>query len=216
MSSAHSTGGNPVPEAQEGHLLGYARVSTIDQHPELQQDALDRAGCYRVWTDHGFSGKLASRPALDQVLDQLRPGDTLVVWRLDRLGRSLKHLIDTVNDLKERGIGFRSITEGIDTTTPAGRLVFHIFGALAEFERDLLRERTQAGLAAARARGRKGGRPRVMSADQVAVAQQMVATTGFSLEVIAKTVGVSRRTLSRYVSEEAGVAGENSMNGEQA
>jgi DNA invertase Pin-like site-specific DNA recombinase len=205
-----------VPGAQDGHLLGYARVSTADQHPELQQDALERAGCYRVWTDHGFSGKLTSRPALDQVLDQLRPGDTLVVWRLDRLGRSLPHLIEIMNSLKERGVGFRSVTEGIDTTTPTGRLVFHIFGALAEFERDLLRERTHAGLAAARARGRKGGRPRVMSSDQVAVARQMVATTDFSLEVIAKTVGVSRRTLSRYVGEEVGVAGESSTNGGQA
>jgi DNA invertase Pin-like site-specific DNA recombinase len=122
-----------LPEIREGHLLGYARVSTVDQHPELQHDALERAGCYRVWTDHGVSGKLASRPELNQVLDQLRPGDTLVVWKLDRLGRSLRHLIDTVNTLNERGIGFRSVTEGIDTTTPAGRLVFHVFAALAEF-----------------------------------------------------------------------------------
>src|SRR6266567_4579182 len=190
-----------MSEPQDGHLLGYARVSTIDQHPELQRDALERAGCYRTWTDHGVSGKLASRPELDKVLDQLRPGDTLVVWKLDRLGRSLRHLIDTVNALKERGIGFRSLTEGIDTTTPAGRLVFHIFGALAEFERDLLRERTQAGLAAAAARGRRGGRPRSMTALKLRTARELRETSGLTLDEIAETVGVSRRTLSRYLGE---------------
>jgi DNA invertase Pin-like site-specific DNA recombinase len=121
------------PEPAAGVLLGYARVSTIDQHPELQQDALERAGCYRIWIDHGVSGKLTSRPELDKVLDQLRPGDTLVVWRLDRLGRSLKHLIEVVGELEVRGVNFRSVTEGIDTTTPTGRLVFHISAALAEF-----------------------------------------------------------------------------------
>ena len=143
------------------HLLGYARVSTGDQHPDLQVDALEAAGCYRVFVDTA-SGALAARPALDQLLDQLRPGDTLVVWKLDRLGRSLRHLVDTIAGLADRGVGFRSLQEQVDTTTSGGKLVFHIFAALAEFERDLVRERTSAGLAAARARGRTGGRPAVM------------------------------------------------------
>ena len=129
------------------HLLGYARVSTTDQHLHVQLDALERAGCYRVFTETA-SGARADRPVLEQVLDQLRPGDTLVVWKLDRLGRSLRHLVDTVTWLAERGIGFRSLQEAIDTTTPGGKLVFHVFAALAEFERDLIRERTAAGLTA--------------------------------------------------------------------
>jgi DNA invertase Pin-like site-specific DNA recombinase len=131
-----------------GHLLGYARVSTTDQQPQLQVDALGCAGCYRVFTKTA-SGAAADRPTLEQVLDQLRPGDTLVVWKLDRLGRSLRHLVDTVTGLADRGVGFRSLQEAIDTTTPGGKLVFHVFAALAEFERDLIRERTSAGLAAA-------------------------------------------------------------------
>ena len=146
-----------------GHLLGYARVSTTDQRPGLQVDALERAGCYRVFTETA-SGARADRPVLAQVLDQLRPGDTLIVWKLDRLGRSLRHLVDVVTGLADRGVGFRSLQESIDTTTPGGKLVFHVFAALAEFERDLIRERTSAGLAAARARGRHGGRPSVMTA----------------------------------------------------
>jgi DNA invertase Pin-like site-specific DNA recombinase len=128
------------------HLLGYARVSTSDQHPELQVDALTAAGCYRVFTDRA-SGASTDRPELTTVLDQLRPGDTLVVWKLDRLGRSLRHLVDTITCPAERGVGFRSLQESIDTTTPGGKLVFHVFAALAEFERDLVRERTTAGLA---------------------------------------------------------------------
>ena len=126
------------------HLLGYARVSTADQHAHLQIDALQRAGCYRVFTETA-SGAATDRPALAQVLDQLRPGDTLVVWKLDRLGRSLRLLVDTVTSLAERGVGFRSLQEAIDTTTPGGKLVFHVFVALAEFERELIRERTAAG-----------------------------------------------------------------------
>jgi hypothetical protein len=135
-----------------GHLLGYARVSTTDQQPQLQIDALQRVGCYRVFTGTA-SGARTDRPTLEQVLDQLRPGDTLVVWKLDRLGRSLRHLVDAITSLAERGIGFRSLQEAIPTTTPDGKVVFHVFAALAEFERDLIRERTTAGLAAARARG---------------------------------------------------------------
>ena len=138
------------------HLLGYARVSTLEQNPDLQVDELTAAGCWRVWTDRA-SGALDRRPQLDDVLVQLRPGDTLVVWRLDRLGRSLRHLIDVVTALEERGVGFRSLRENIDTTTAGGRLVFHLFGALAQFEREIIRDRTVAGLTAARARGRVGG-----------------------------------------------------------
>jgi DNA invertase Pin-like site-specific DNA recombinase len=126
-----------------GHLLGYARVSTSDQQPRLQVDALKQAGCYRVFTETA-RGANSDRPILRQVLDQLRPGDTLVVWKLDRLGRSLRHLVDTITGLADRGVGFRSLQEAIDTTTPGGKLVFHVFAALAEFERDLIRERTAA------------------------------------------------------------------------
>ena len=143
-------------------LIGYARVSTTDQTLDLQKDALEKAGCDRIFTDTA-SGAKAERVGLDEALSHLREGDTLVVWRLDRLGRSLKHLIETITKLNNRGIGFKSITEAIDTTTSGGKLIFHIFGALAEFERDIIRERTQAGLTAARARGRKGGRPKALT-----------------------------------------------------
>ena len=142
-------------------LVGYARVSTDEQDDALQVDALEQAGCERIYRDKA-SGATAQRPSLQEALDYVREGDTLVVWRLDRLGRSLKHLIETIGALEERGVGFRSLQEAIDTTTSGGRLIFHIFGALAEFERNLIRERTRAGLAAARARGRKGGRPRAL------------------------------------------------------
>ncbi len=155
-----------------GHRLGYARVSTLDQHPDLQLDALTVAGCSRVFVDTA-SGALDARPELRNVLDHLRPGDTLVVWKLDRLGRSLRHLLDTVGALAGRGVGFTSLQEHLDTTTPGGKLVFHLFGALAEFERDLIRERTAAGLDAARARGRRGGRPRAMTASKLLLARQM-------------------------------------------
>jgi DNA invertase Pin-like site-specific DNA recombinase len=180
------------------HLLGYARVSTLDQNPQLQADELTAAGCYRVFTDHA-SGAKSSRPALDEVLDQLRPGDTLVVWRLDRLGRSLRHLIDVVTDLDARGVGFRSLRENIDTTTAGGKLVFHMFGALAEFERDLIRERTSAGLAAARARGRKGGRPTVMTPAKAAAARHMYDERTHTLAEIAKVIGVSRSAVARSI-----------------
>ena len=140
-------------------LIGYARVSTLEQNLDLQEDALKAAGCKKIYTDK-TGGAKADRPGLERALADVRPGDSLVVWKLDRLGRSLKHLIETVTDLSERGVGFRSLQEAIDTTTSGGKLIFHVFGALAEFERDIIRERTLAGLAAARARGRKGGRPR--------------------------------------------------------
>ena len=143
-------------------LIGYARVSTLDQTLALQHDALTAAGCEHIYTDT-VSGSVTNRPGLTQALSHLRAGDTLVVWRLDRLGRSLSHLIETVRKLQERDIGFRSLQEQIDTTTSGGKLTFHVFGALAEFERDLIRERTHAGLAAARARGRLFGRPKALS-----------------------------------------------------
>ena len=183
-----------------GDLLGYARVSTTEQKAHLQTDALKAAGCVRVWTDTA-SGTLDHRPELDQVLDHLRPGDTLAVWRLDRLGRNLRHLITTVTDLSARQVGFRSLTEGIDTTTPAGRLVFHVFAALAEFEHALIRERTTAGLQAARARGRHGGRPRTMTPDKLAVARQLYHQGDLPLTAIANTIGVSRSTLYRHLAE---------------
>lgn len=145
------------------------------------------------------SGKLDARPQLHEVLDRLLPGDTLMVWRLDRLGRSLRHLIDTVNALSERQVGFRSLTENIDTTSPGGRLVFHIFGAIAEFEASLVRERTMAGLAAARAHGRNGGRPRVLTPATLEIAQQLYDAGGKTVDEIAGVVGVGRTTLYRHL-----------------
>ncbi|MBW9111304.1 recombinase family protein [Microbacterium ureisolvens] len=179
-----------------GHLLGYARVSTTDQDASLQVDALKAAGCYRVFVDT-VSGSIQKRPELDRLLDQVRPGDTIVVWRLDRLGRSIRHLIDQLNDLDAREIGFRSLQETIDTTTPGGRLVFHVFAALAEFERDLIRERTNAGLAAARARGRTGGRPSSLSADQVRSAKRLYEQREMTVAQIGAVLGVSRTTVYR-------------------
>jgi DNA invertase Pin-like site-specific DNA recombinase len=176
-----------------GHLLGYARVSTTDQQPHLQVDALERAGCYRVFTETA-SGTRSDRPTLAQVLDQLRPGDTLVVWKLDRLGRSLRHLVDTITGLAERGVGFRSLQEAIDTTTPGGKLVFHVFAALAEFERDLIRERTSAG--------RQGGRPSVMTAHKLKVAEEMHRSGQYTVAAIAKTLGVSRASIYRHLTSD--------------
>ena len=181
-----------------GDLLGYARVSTLEQNARLQTDALKAAGCYKIFTDTA-SGAIDERRELVRLFDQVRPGDTVVVWRLDRLGRSLRHLIDTVNALADRKVGFRSLTESIDTTTSGGKLVFHIFGALAEFERELIRERTHAGLAAARARGRNGGRPTVMPPDKVAAARQMYDSRQFTVEAIARTLGVSRASIYRHL-----------------
>jgi DNA invertase Pin-like site-specific DNA recombinase len=155
-------------------LVGYARVSTLDQDASLQRDALAAAGCAKLFEDRA-SGARTDRPGLAQALAFLRDGDVLVVWKLDRLGRSLAHLVETVAALAARGVGFRSLTEAIDTTTPGGRLVFHLFGALGEFERDLIRERTRAGLAAAAARGRRGGRRPVVTDDKLRRAQTLMA-----------------------------------------
>ena len=178
-----------------GELLGYARVSTTGQDAALQHDALSAAGCWRTWTDVA-SGARTDRPQLADALASLRSGDTLVVWRLDRLGRSLPHLIETVRGLADRGVGFRSLQESIDTSTPGGELVFHVFGALASFERALIQERTRAGLDAARRRGRVGGRPQVLTAAKAKQAQRMRAE-GSTMDEIAAVVGVSVSTLYR-------------------
>jgi DNA invertase Pin-like site-specific DNA recombinase len=178
-------------------LIGYARVSTQDQTLDLQKDALQKEGCERIFTD-SVGGTKARRPGLEEALSHLRSGDTLVVWRLDRLGRSLRHLIDTVTELEVRGVGFKSLTENIDTTTSGGKLVFHIFGALAEFEREIIRERTQAGLQAARARGKSGGRRRALRPKQEQIARQLYDSKT-PVKEICQTLGISRATFYRYV-----------------
>jgi DNA invertase Pin-like site-specific DNA recombinase len=182
-------------DADMGSPVGYARVSTVEQDPALQHDALTAAGCVRVFTDTA-SGARDDRAQLTAALDYLRAGDTLVVWRLDRLGRSLPHLINTITALEQRQIGFRSLTEAIDTTTAGGRLLFAIMAALAEFERQLIRERTMAGLQAAAERGRRGGRPSRLSEVQVEHARTLRAQ-GSSLSTIAELLGVSKSTAAR-------------------
>jgi DNA invertase Pin-like site-specific DNA recombinase len=179
-------------------LIGYARVSTHEQTLALQLDALEKAGCEQVFSDK-VSGTKAERKGLTEALSHLRVGDTLVVWRLDRLGRSLRHLIDTITALDERGVGFKSLTENIDTTTSGGKLVFHIFGALAEFEREIIRERTQAGLASARSRGKVGGRPKALTPKEVQILRNMAADKSLAVSDICKTLGIGRTTFYRYV-----------------
>src|SRR5699024_10672599 len=188
-------------------LIGYARVSSHDQNLELQRDALEAAGCEKVFEDK-TSGARIERPEWQRAKDHLRQGDTLVVWRLDRLGRSLKHLITTIEELDERGVGFRSLQENLDTTTSGGRLIFHVFGALAEFERELIRERTMAGLAAARARGRKGGRPRKLNDKQIEMAHQLLKDPNQQVSEVAKMVGVARSTLYNALSRETRPQGD--------
>jgi DNA invertase Pin-like site-specific DNA recombinase len=182
-----------------GQTIGYARVSAADQNPQLQLDALKAAGCDRVFVEK-MTGTLRERPQLAAALAYLRPGDVLVVWKLDRLGRSLLHLIEVVTGLRERGVDFRSLKENIDTTTATGRLIFHILAALAEFERDMIRERAAAGRAAAQAQGKTGGRPRSMDADKLAAAKALLATKR-TVAQAAKSIGVSRATLYRYLTE---------------
>ena len=178
-------------------LIGYARVSTQDQTLNLQLDALEKIGCSKIFTDTA-SGSSTERRGLDEALEFLRDGDMLVVWRLDRLGRSLKHLIETITALSKKGIGFKSITENIDTTS-GGKLIFLIFGALAEFERDIIRERTQAGLQAARARGRSGGRPKLLNSKKAAMAQALYDNKENSRSDICKTLNISKTTLYRNI-----------------
>src|SRR5687768_2128411 len=183
--------------------IGYARVSKNEQNLDLQRDALLKAGCLEnnIYTDK-ITGLKQERKGLEQALSHLREGDTFVVWRLDRLGRSLKHLIETITTLQAQGIGFKSLTENIDTSTATGQLVFHIFGALAEFERNLIKERTVAGLDAARSRGRRGGRPPLKtSASRVALAKKLYADKSNSIDDIQKTLGISRATLFRYINK---------------
>lgn len=179
-------------------LIGYMRVSTGEQNLDLQRDALDRAGCQRVFDDV-CSGRAAERPGLGKALDVARDGDTLVMWKLDRIGRSLPHVVGLVGDLAKRGVGLKVLTGDIDTTTVAGRLVFGIFATLAEFERDLIHERTMAGLASARARGRSGGRPRVMTKPKLKTAMAMMADRDNAARDVAAELGVSLSTLYAYV-----------------
>jgi DNA invertase Pin-like site-specific DNA recombinase len=181
-------------------LIGYARVSTPSQSLDLQIDALVQAGCdkNKIFTDIA-SGSKTARPGLDKALDYARAGDILVVWKLDRLGRSLGHLIEVVRGLSDRGIGFKSIQESLDTTTSGGRLIFHVFGAIAEFERDLIRERTNAGLEAARARGKKGGRKRVLTDKQISVGKSLAADKSRSVGDICETLKISPATYYRYI-----------------
>ncbi len=186
-------------------LVGYARVSTSEQTLNLQKDALEKLECVKIFSDV-VSGAKEERKGLLEALEYVREGDTLVVWRLDRLGRSLKHLIETITHLNNRKIGFKSITENIDTTTSGGKLVFHIFGALAEFERDIIRERTNAGLNAARSRGRLGGRPKAKTLDspkKVALGQSLYDNENNTIEEICKTLHISRATLYRYIKAKA-------------
>ena len=175
--------------------VGYARVSTTDQNTDLQLQALKGAGCEQIFEDQ-VSGSVTKRPGLDQALSAVGKDDVLIVWRLDRLGRSLPHLIEVIGSLGDRGVGFRSLTESIDTTTAGGRLVFHMMGALAEFERSLIQERTRAGLDAAKKRGVIGGRPRALSKARIAHAKKLIEA-GESPAAVAKSLGVGRSTLYR-------------------
>jgi len=179
-------------------LIGYARVSTHDQNLDLQKDALEKAGCKKIYVEQ-MSGSSRIRPELEKTLEMLRNGDTLVVWRLDRLGRSLKHLIELISKLEQREIGFKSLMESMDTTTSGGKLIFHIFGALAEFEHNLIKERTSAGLAAARARGRNGGRPLKLDEKKRELAIKLYNERERSIKEICQIMGVSKPTLYSYI-----------------
>jgi DNA invertase Pin-like site-specific DNA recombinase len=184
--------------------VGYARVSTADQTLNLQMDALKKAECGQIYTDTA-SGARTERKGLEEAFNYVREGDILVVWRLDRLGRSLKDLIERLTELHLRNIGFRSLTENIDTTTSGGKLIFHIFGALAEFERDLIRERTNAGLTAARSRGKKGGRPKSPLSEEkkLQLAKKMYEDKTMPVEEIYKSLHIPRSTFYKYVREYA-------------
>lgn len=179
-------------------LLGYARVSTDDQNLDLQHDALKKAGCEKFYDDH-MTGSKINRPGLEAAIEFAREGDIIVVWRLDRLSRSLKDLIEMVALLDEKKIGLRSLHESIDTSSSSGKLIFHIFGALAEFEHNLIRERTHAGLQAARARGRKGGRPKKLSDDKAQLAMQLYNNKNHSIQQICTLIGISKPTLYKYL-----------------
>jgi len=179
-------------------LIGYARVSTEDQKLHLQRDALKEAGCEKIYREK-VSGAARELPQRQNLITYARKGDIVVVWKLDRLGRSLRDLIDVVTTLRDNGVQFRSLQESIDTTTPAGKLTFHVFGALAEFERDMIRERTKAGLAAARNRGAPVGRPKSLTPKQVEMAEAMLAKPNISARQVAEQLGVHRATLYRHL-----------------
>ncbi|KSZ56152.1 invertase [Rhodococcus pyridinivorans KG-16] len=193
--------------------IGYARVSTTDQNPQLQLDALKAAGAARVFTDHGVSGAKTERPQLDAALDYVRKGETLVVWKLDRLGRNTRHVLEVVDALHERGIGFRSLTEGITTEGPMGRAMLTIMAAFAQLERDTMIERTRAGLAAAAANGRKGGRRPKLDRTQAARAAELRAK-GMTATEIGKVLGCSRATVYRYLAPEPSAAPATRLNPE--
>ncbi len=181
--------------------IGYARISTVDQNLELQTDALEKTGCEKIFTDQA-SGAKDDRQGLIDAIEFCRTGDSMVVWKLDRLGRSLKHLIETINLLHEKKVGFVSVQESIDTTTSGGKLIFHVFGALAEFERELIRERTNAGLASARSRGRLGGRPRAMTDKQLRIAKIMLKDPNTTSMEVCRTLQISKTTLYRYLNKQ--------------
>jgi len=176
---------------------GYARISTDEQNLNLQLDALEHAGCEKIFKDEGVSGAATTRPGLDEALSTLHAGDVLTVWKLDRLGRSLPHLIAVIEELQKKGAGFKSLSENIDTTTAGGKLIFHIFGALAEFERSLIAERTKAGLQAAKKRGKKLGRPMRLTQEQIKHAEKMINTGQQTTSGMAELYGVDRTTLYR-------------------
>ncbi len=181
--------------------IGYARISTLDQNLGLQTDALEKSGCEKIFTERA-SGAKDDRQGLLDAIEFCRKGDSLVVWKLDRLGRSLKHLIETINLLHEKKVGFVSLQESIDTTTSGGKLIFHVFGALAEFERELIRERTNAGLASARSRGRMGGRPKALTDKQLRIAKTMLKDSNTTVMEVCQTMRVSKTTLYRYLNKE--------------
>ena len=180
--------------------IGYARVSTEDQNLDMQIDALKEAKCDHIYEEK-ISGKVNDRPALDKALNFMRKGDTLVVWKLDRLGRSLRHLIEVINNLMDDGMYFMSLQENIDTTSTSGKLIFHIFAALAEFEREIISERTKGGLKAARARGRYGGRPKKLNEEQAQMVKKMWKDHTISIEEICRSFDISRSTLYLYLKE---------------
>ncbi len=181
--------------------VGYARISTAEQNLNLQEDALKSEGCEQIYKDIA-SGVRTERPGLEEAVAYLREGDILVVWKLDRLGRSVQHLIQTIKTLNERSIGFKSLQESVDTTTSGGKLIFHIFSALAEFERDLIQERTRAGLKAARARGRMGGRPPLLRSDQVKRMLARYDEEKLTVEEICKIFGISRPSFYNYLNRQ--------------
>lgn len=182
-----------------GRKIGYARVSTKDQKLRMQRDALNAVACDEIYADHGVSGAQSNRPALGRMLKALKPGDTVVVFKLDRLGRSVLHLSDMLVWFRENGIEFASLAEGINTTTPGGKLVYHLFAAFAEFQRDIIIENTLHGIEAAKQRGKTLGRPRVLNIEQVSIAHGHMKQKGMTCNEMAKCLGVSRMTLHRAI-----------------